>query len=297
MLVTFYSLCSRNFYKINRLKVNHFSNLTRNKHFLEFVSNTLSTINTCSSNDWKQLRENILQNESNRGQFTMENIDAVILNYCVNNNTDMGLSYIDFMSKQNIQKNLATFGKYMQLLFLKNKNLLLEGKKCSQAEESHILQCYNSLRKEYAILDSSTLEACILALSVTSYWKKGLEILKEIEITSVPNYKCYSALIAAAFLNGEHQLAWRLLEDTLSKERIPTSLPFITFINSIKHSDEIKSMLENLFYFFQDNDFICNEDIIPHLTDLLNILNLQGMRVNVSRHVYTYIYWVWEIYS
>lgn len=288
--VSFHSIFSRQCRKIcSSLRINHFSKeakLVRRTSF-DILRNTLEATTVSTNYDWNQIRESILQNEGNRNHYSLENIDASILNYCIDNNTSMGLSYIDYMSIQKIERNLATNGKYLQLLFSKNLGQLLEGKKCSPTEETKILQCYDSLQNKYPVLDSSTLENCILALSITNYWKKSLDLLKEIEITTFPSNKSYSALIAAAFLNDDHRLAWKLLEDMLCNEKIPTSLPFITYINSIKNSPNVKLLLEQLLLFFQSTDYCCNEDVIPYMSKLVKFMRLQATYVNVSTYIST----------
>lgn len=268
----------------NSIKSRVSLSLLPNKQFVpELVQNTLDRSSVSCNKDWKQIRQNILQHQDNNGQCSADNIDASILNYCLNNNTHLGLSYIDFMTTENIKKNLATVGKYMQLIYFKNEKLLMKGEKCPSSDEAEILDCYKNLRKEHSFLDYLTLESAILALSITSNWNQCLEIMKEIEITTDVSNRAYNAIIAAAFLNGEHELGWNLLEDMLTKEKIPFSLPFITYINVAKNSNQAKSMLEKLLLFFQDNDFICEEDVITNLFILVKTLGLQSTQVNVRK--------------
>lgn len=247
------------------------------------VQNVLDATNISCNNDWKKIRQSILEHQDNKGHCSLNNIDASILNYCLNNNTYQGLSYIDYLKTENIKKNLATVGKYLQLMYLKNEKLLMEGEKCTHNDEKNIWDCYENVRKEHSLLDYITLESTILAFSVTGNWKQCLEIMKEIEITTIISSRAYSAIIAAVFLNGENELGWNLLEDMLAKEKMPLSLPFITYINVAKKSGEAKSMLEKLLVFFHENDFICDEDVISSLSTLVNCIGFQATQVNVRK--------------
>lgn len=262
-----------------------FSQMEKKKNFNDWVKNVLENSTISSSNDWKVLRQQISQQESNRGEYSLDNIDTSILNYCLTTNTNLGLSYIDFMTTENIKKNLATIGKHLKLVYLKNKNYLLEGKKCPDSQEKVILKSYNNLRKEYPILDPSTLETSILALSLTSEWKKCFEILKDIQITSSPSNQTYCAIAGAAFLNDEPDLAWQILNNMLSEDRVPTSLPFLTYISLAKNSPAAKSMLERLLCFFQETDFICTEDIIFSLSHLVKTASLHCSQVEVRKFI------------
>lgn len=261
----------------------HLALLARKPFVVELVQNVLDRSNVSCNKDWKKIRQSILEHQDNKGQCSVDNIDALILNYCLNKNTDWGLSYIDYLKTENMKKNLATVGKYLQLMYLKNEKFLMEGEKCSSNDVKNIIDCYENLRKEHSLLDYLTLESAILALSVTGAWKQCLEIMKESEITTVISSRAYSAVIAAIFLNDKHELGWNLLNDMLEKEKLPLSLPFITYINVAKKSEEAKSMLEKLLLFFQENDFICDEDVISNLISLVDVVGLQGTPVNVRK--------------
>lgn len=259
------------------------SQLLRKQLGRELVKRILENKKITSNNDWKYIREQILQLEEAKGQFSINNIDVTILNDCILNNIDLGFSYIDFMKEENIQQNLAIIGKYLHLIYLKNEKYLLEGSKCPENEENHILEYYTNLRKQYPILDSNTSEKAVLVLALTSHWQKCLELIKEIEIIAPTSAKVESVIAAAAFLNGEHELAWKLLEDMFLKENEPSSVPFITFINIAKMDkpEEAKLKLEKLLLFFQENDYICKEDFISNLSNFLRIVDLKGVPVNV----------------
>lgn len=72
---------------------------------------------------------------------------------------------------------------------------------------------YKEVRKKYGVLDSSTCENAILAISLTKLWKESLHILKEIQIASRPSTLAYSSIACAAFQNNENKMAWSLLEE------------------------------------------------------------------------------------
>lgn len=262
-------------------KPRNFSKLVKKQYSKDLVKDTLESSNISSIMNWKSLRQAILDHEDNRGQYSIHNIDAMILNYCLSNNRDLGLSYINFMTKENMKKNLATVGKHLQLIFSENTKYLQDGQKCPDSEETLILEIYTNLRKDHPILDPLTLESCIVALSLTCQWKKCVELIKEVEISSTPSSKTYGSIIAAAFINNEHDFAWNLLENLFSKNKVP-SLPFITYINLAKKSQQRTAMLEKLLLFFQETDYICNEDVVLNLSQLVQVMGMRGSPVYVS---------------
>lgn len=270
---------SQTLIRINKI---NYSNVVK-KYHADFVKNILENKIISSNKEWKTIRQDILQGEGNRGQLSEMNIDSLILNYCISNNLNLGFSYIDFMNDENIKQNIATTSKFLHLIYLRNEFYLKKNIKCPQNIEKLIMDNYKTLRKTYPILDPSTLESCILTLSLTTYWRKSLDLLKEIEISSSPSNRAYSAIIAAAFVNNDHDLAWQLLEDMVLKEKIPTDLPILSYLNQVKNSEHPKILLEKLFNFFREYEFICKEDIIETLEKVVNSLHYIGSTVNVRK--------------
>ncbi|KAJ8929374.1 hypothetical protein NQ314_017955 [Rhamnusium bicolor] len=109
------------------LYLNRRVNNVKEKVNNDLILNTMENSQISSINDWINVRKAILEHEYNRGQYSKHNIDAMILGYCVNNKKyDLGSSYLDFLSQENIRPNLATLGRYLKLLYTKNQEICLE---------------------------------------------------------------------------------------------------------------------------------------------------------------------------
>ncbi|KAJ8909368.1 hypothetical protein NQ315_004991, partial [Exocentrus adspersus] len=196
------------------------------------IGTILENAQVNSARDWSNIRKSILDHEINRGQFTTNNIDAMILGHCTKiKRYDLGASYVSFLNQEDVKLNIATIGKYLKLIYFKNQENCLEtGKPCDKAQEEIITKHYHDLRKDYPVLDSLTLENVVLALSLTSRWKECLDLLKEIKITAVPTAAAYSAVIAAAFLNNEEALGWTLLDEILMLDKLPGSVSLLAYV-------------------------------------------------------------------
>lgn len=268
------------------LQRNLVTNLRENIH-RDIIQLTIENAKLTSLNDWTNVKKAILEHEFNRGRFTTHNIDAVIMGHCINSKRlDLGVSYIDFLSQENIKPNLATVGKFLQLIYLRNyKDCLDSGKTCKVSEEKLILKYYGDLRRDYPVLDSFSLTNVVLALSLTSKWKECLDLLKEIKVSTVPSIPAYSAVIAASFLHNEETLGWQFLEEMLGYERIPTSVTYLAYIKSltkIKKKGDAFEKLEKLFLFFQEKDLKCDQDVAVTISQLGEKLGYKSDFTTVS---------------
>lgn len=259
---------------------------TQDKRHADLVNTVIESSRINVLNDWKYVRSKILEHEFNRGQYTQHNIDAIILGYCACiKNCDLGTSYLNFLNKENIKPNLATLGKYLKLLYSINENTrFVQGKKLPKIEEELILRYYDDLRRKYPVLDSISLECCILALSVTSEWRKCVELMQEMRISATPTHATYSVIVAAAFVNGDEELAWEYLKETCSLERNPLSVAYLAFISVLRMlpKAEVKEKLERLFLFFQSYDIKCQYSITQGINDLADRCQFQSKYANVS---------------
>nr|CAH7762887.1 unnamed protein product [Callosobruchus chinensis] len=240
-----------------------------------------------SLNDWKTVRNSILEHTYNSGKYTTNNIDAIILNYCANKkDCNLGTSYLNFLKRENIKPNLATIGKYLKLLYTINADMVFKkGKKLPLIEEELILRYYEDLRRDYPVLDSISLENAILALSVTSKWKTCLDLLKDVKVTSTPNTACYSSIVAAAFLNKEEEMGWAIIEEMMQSERIPSSIVFHSYLSHLRQKRSkrlITDKLETLFLFLQKHDVKCDEEVISNIADLAERLQMLNIFTTVS---------------
>ncbi|CAH1971845.1 unnamed protein product [Acanthoscelides obtectus] len=257
------------------------------RHIVDVIGTVMDNTKVHSLNDWKIVRNTILEHEFNRGQYTNNNIDSKILGYCaLKKDCDRGTSYLNFLKSEDIKPNLATIGKYLKLLYAINADIVfIQGKTLPKIEEELILRYYEDLRRDYPILDSYSLENAVLALSVTSQWKTCLDLLQDIKVTATPNAVSYSSIVAAAFSNKEEDLAWQILEEMFQSEKVPESIAFHAYLSTLKKMRKkslIIEKLEKLFLFFQNYDLKCTEDVALSIADSAEKLELMKNFTKVS---------------
>ncbi|XP_056636669.1 mitochondrial ribonuclease P catalytic subunit [Diorhabda sublineata] len=284
--------------QLNRLYVRNYSfkknilpqkkQVTQN-YLVEAIENKIIT-----QRDWKLVRQDIIDNVDNRGQYTKNNVDSLILGYCIKENKfDLGSHYINFVKEENISPTLAFIGKHLKFLYEVNKEKrFINGEGCEKAEEKLILQIYSDLRKDFPVLDSFSLENIIPAISLTSEWKKCIELLKEIEFTNIPNSHAYSCTVAAAFLNNEEQLAWELLEEIVQHGRNVENIVFFSYfswLRTFKNRKNTIAKLEQMFLFLQSKDLLCELEVVENIINFSskgNITHIQkGVCQNCSNHL------------
>ncbi|CAH1163414.1 unnamed protein product [Phaedon cochleariae] len=263
----------------------HFTN--REKLIHSLIENAVDRSKIINSRrEWGNVRQTILNHEQNRKHYTMDNIDALILGFCTTRKEyELGFSYLQFLKDENIKPNLATIGKYFKLLYHCNEKYYFIEKKKNPEDEEYILKCYQDLRSDYPILDSLSLENTILGVSMTHEWKKCLDFMEEIKITTIPNNISYSAIISAAFLNNEEELGWQLLEEMFRNGRNPGSVIFLTYLSNIgkmKNTAYGAEKLERLFTFFHENDFKCDKEVADAISSLYKKLDNHSSFTQVS---------------
>lgn len=168
---------------------------------------------------------------------------------------------------------------------------------------------YEKVRKTHPILDPSTLESVIQALSLTSKWKLCLDLLEESKITAKPGgYSC-NTVIAAAFRNNEDEVAWKLLDELIGqyntignekylKEPQNTKFWFVhlpqwsfvvfvvanekdiypivytTYFKKIAKNPDKKAQVEKMFTFMQKNSIKVDSNHVEDFVKSLKCLNL-----------------------
>lgn len=233
--------------------------------------------------EWKIIRQEFL----NDNKITENSVDAVILGHCISkNNYSLGSSYINFLNKENIKFTLAASGKYFKLLYFINKeDRFVSGNSIKKDQEQFILKKFGEIRQQHKILDSITLEGSIGALSLTHEWKKCLDLLNEIKVTTTPNGNAYSNIVSAAFLNNEESLGWSLLQEMILYNRNIDEIVYFAYINYLKKLKTGKnriSQLEKLFVFLEENDIVLNSSGVPlKIAELGKELDLETMSTRV----------------
>ncbi|XP_008192100.1 mitochondrial ribonuclease P catalytic subunit [Tribolium castaneum] len=223
---------------------------------------TIENTKIGSPQEWKDLRNEILNSVKS---ITPANIDAVTVNVCtINKKYNLALSYLEFLRSENIELNLATLGNYLKLLYAKGLEEQLSPK-----DEEKILLLYEKIRKEYPVLDQSTLNSIVQALSLTSQWKQCLGLLDEIKVTGTINAHASCALIRAAFLHNEDALAWKLLNEVIESEKTVHSIVYSTYFKRIgKKSDKI-AQIEKMFNFMHDKGLKIESNQIEEFAEAL----------------------------
>ncbi|XP_050299495.1 uncharacterized protein LOC126738284 isoform X2 [Anthonomus grandis grandis] len=232
---------------------------------VDFVRMALENVKIEKLDDWEKLKQSILNHELNRMPNLVNhyNVDARIMGtISILQRLDLSRSYLKYLESQNIRPNLATLGKYLKFLYESIKQ------KASKSEETEILSICDNLRKTYPVLDSISLESIVLALSVTSRWKECIDIMTEIKKTTRISTPVYTAVASAAFLNKENELAWEIINDALSENKLPQSGAYISFLKRVKllrKQENIHKQLETMFKFLGDSAVNCQEEVVDHL--------------------------------
>ncbi|XP_050502512.1 mitochondrial ribonuclease P catalytic subunit [Diabrotica virgifera virgifera] len=241
-----------------------------------------------NSQDWKKIRDTLLGIKNNTGHYSKNNIDAVILEYCIKKNKhELGTNYINFLKEENIKPNLGFIGKYFKFLYNINKDIChKEGKKCPKDQEEIVLKMYNDLRIEYPLLDSVSLENIIPALSLTSEWKKCVDLLKEIHFSATPTGEVYSSVAAAAFLNKQENLSWDLLREVIEFQKQIKSVAFLSYLTSLKKlkkRENILIKLKQMFVFLKENEIICDQVVAEEIGTYVKKLGLTGSLTYINQ--------------
>ncbi|XP_063977720.1 mitochondrial ribonuclease P catalytic subunit [Diachasmimorpha longicaudata] len=206
------------------------------------------------SDMWTKIREELV---SKKGIYvTPVNVDAVIMDSCcAMGQHGSALDYCDYLKAQNHKFNLAATAKYFKLL--------TDNKKClSEKEKEDVLQMYDSLRKDYPLLNPSTAEACIRGLCKTVRWRESLELLQMIEEHANVRGEVLTCIIAAAFDNNEPDIAWEFMAKIGPRFRPSKSVyrSFVEYYGKVSTSaEELQGHVEKLF------ETLAEWDIYPWL--------------------------------
>lgn len=154
------------------------------------------------------IRKELLNTNSNVNE---KNVDLLTLSYFEKQKLfSLAEDYYHYLKEKNLEVNLAVLGKYLKLLYLMRENKT-EGK-CGEEE---ILSIYENLKKTYNILDPRTNENLICALSTTKNWRECFKLLDDIRKVCTPSTESYNVCASTAFLNGEKDVGWAILEEMI----------------------------------------------------------------------------------
>lgn len=113
-----------------------------------------------------------------------------------------------------------------------------------------------------SVLDSTTAENSIFALSVTKQWKKCLELLQMIKFTASPTSAAYSRVIIAAFSNKEMEIGWKLMSEMLMDHRSPQPTVYISWY---QNCDRTQEDLEKMLKFIGNNNIMIPNQVATEI--------------------------------
>ncbi|KAF4531749.1 hypothetical protein B566_EDAN014489, partial [Ephemera danica] len=209
---------------------------------LYYISNVVCSKKEYSSQDWENIFKEILA----KGDYvTPSNITAMIIGICMGNDQfTVASSLMKYLSQLNSKINIATLSKYLRLC---HESWPISG-------EATILHFYKQLCSQTSIMDANTSENVILAISKTSCWKETLEHLETMKVTCTPGVLVYSAIIEAAFRNGDHDTGWRLAKEATSCNRKPIPSIYSAWLKYCMDHDHTQSGAEIMLNYLSEND-------------------------------------------
>ncbi|ROT68043.1 Mitochondrial ribonuclease P protein 3 [Penaeus vannamei] len=171
------------------------------------------------------------------------------------------MSYIQYLKNQGRDPNLATLSLYLRLC----------GQRVVDCGEERVLELYHQLLRKVKVLDANLSESVILALTSTSQWKLALKHLTNIRRMCNINAKVYSAIVTAAFRNGDYNTGWHYLETMCQEEKIPGDSAFLEWVTQCEKAEDVEekqSMMETLL------DKLIHYEIFPKVPVIESIANL-----------------------
>lgn len=96
------------------------------------------------------------------------------------------------------------------------------------------------------MLDESTMENVIVALSLTDQWETCLKLIDDIKRIGKPTSFAYSAVVAAAFHNNKDDLAWNLAQEMIGAKFLILKTSTFKVPNFRAKCDTISSGLHHI---------------------------------------------------
>jgi len=140
-----------------------------------------------------------------------------------------------------------------------------------QGGESHYdkaLAMYDELLAEYDVLDQVSARMLLAALAKTRYWRKCLDLIDMIKITANASANDYSAVVIAAMVNQDCDLANKLLETLFRDGYVPDDEVFMHMCNN-GTAEQVLTVLKD-FAWIPSQPVI--DTLISHLRRYVNQL-------------------------
>lgn len=195
-----------------------------------------------------------------------------------------GKDYLRYIKDSGGSLNLGAIGKLMKFYYyfgLENK--------LSPVEISYIKDTCKELIKKYKVLDGTTGECCIIAISLTDDWREGLDLMEKVKIASTPGVVAYCSLAVAAFKNNEPEVGWNLINSMSVGIKSPYDYVYTSWIDYCASNfkrDEVAllSNLEKMFNICGENDWKVGPSVVKQLSTVFSShLNWKAEIVHINR--------------
>lgn len=217
---------------------------------------------TNGSIEWESVRKELIASER---FINPANLDGIIIEKCNKDvRLDIAKSYFDFMNSKSLQMNDASIGKLLRLFYRHHQKTNQENS-ISEKDEAEIISLSNSLLEKHQILDGTLAENVIHGLVLTHNWMKCLDLLTHIQLTSTPSTSAYCCIISKALDEDNLDIAWKLLDQLLSNQHVPTVSVFLKYFNKFRHDDEATEKMLNLI---SENNLMLPEKSIEEFQKL-----------------------------
>lgn len=242
----------------------------------------LETNNDLSNEEWKDLRQELINSNSS---ITKNNIDSIIMNACLlNMNTKAALSYVDFLKSNKYDMNLSTTGKYLKLF--STKDILTD------SDKTDILNTIDNILKKYPVLDAMTIQNCISAICMTDRWQEAIKLLDMTSVSDGLTHMAYSYIIVAAFKNGNIELGFKYFSEMLDKYNTYTFkeevfMTYLTYCNKYIEKDVVEEKIGKMFQFCKSHFINLDRRILKSYVNVYNNIGWTSMYTSL-RPDFTY---------
>ncbi|XP_071541595.1 LOW QUALITY PROTEIN: mitochondrial ribonuclease P catalytic subunit [Panulirus ornatus] len=192
-----------------------------------------------SSPEWEDVIQQVSQEEL---KMNAKSCDVLMMRRCKkSSNYPLATSYLDHIEREGRKPNLATLGVYLELC----------GETVTHCGEKRVLEIYHQMCSQVKMLDSGLSRSAILGLTSTGEWKQAVKHLPVIRKMSQVCRMTYSAIITAAFRNGDYDFGWKYLETMCQEEKVPLSGTFLEWLrqcDGVEETEEKKAMAFTLLH-------------------------------------------------
>ena len=116
---------------------------------------------------------------------------------------NLATSLLDYLSTGNSSPKISTLSLYMAL----------QAQHGGKDKEQAIQEAFSKVMEISDVFDAIIAKYLIIGLSVTSEWRKTLDILEMAKLTAKPGSSYYSPIIVAALRENDPELAFQLLDE------------------------------------------------------------------------------------